>query len=316
MGDISAIIPTYERPVELQSCIRSIIDQTRPPQELIVVDDGNLGEVPLLREINERGIRCLYLKKEKKGVISSRNLGARVASGDVVFLLEDDVVLFPDFIEEIMNVYCLEGLGDVGGVGGVTVPIVPASKGSAFYRLTQMAFLLMSKKPAQILPSGFDTADFDRSLFKGKDPVQVDLLPGGLCSFKKEVLKEFSFSERYQDASGYAQGEDRDFSYKVSRRYKLYVNPKARAYHLKASKSGFGTKRKQGRLFVLSRYMFFRDYLAHEGWRWALFFYSLFGFFMLRALIALYSMQKSEIERVFGIVEGIIDILKGKKSLY
>ena len=47
MFDISIIIPTYNSPEELQNCLASILEQTVLPGEIIIVDDGNLEQIPL-----------------------------------------------------------------------------------------------------------------------------------------------------------------------------------------------------------------------------------------------------------------------------
>lgn len=310
MLKISVIIPTYERFNELSNCIKSILSQTKLPDELIIVDDGHLHEIPYYKEIIDSNIVCIYKNKEKKGVTYSRNLGARIATGDIIFLLEDDIILLENFIEEIVHVYQKPGYEDVGGVGGVTITTYKYYQ-NIFLRFIlntiYTVFLLRSIHPARVLPSGFDSADFD--VFSFKDGLaEVDFLPGGVCSYRKVVLNEFEFSSKYQDESGYAQGEDRDFGYRVSRKYRLIVNPRAKVYHLKAGKHTYGNKKK-GMLYVTSRYQFFKEHLSDKKWRYLLFAYSLIGYLFIRTILAGLSMDKGEFYRVKGILEGIKTIV-------
>ena len=60
----TAIIPTYNRPAELRNCINSLLEQTVKPDELIVIDDGNLFELPLEKECKNAGIRYVYFNNQ------------------------------------------------------------------------------------------------------------------------------------------------------------------------------------------------------------------------------------------------------------
>ncbi|MCD6416619.1 MAG: glycosyltransferase family 2 protein, partial [Planctomycetes bacterium] len=110
MPRASVIIPTYNRPDELSDCIYSVLRQTVKPYELVVVDDGNLESLPWRAECEAAGIRCLHVRKESPGLVASRKVGVKASSGDVIFFLDDDVELFPDYIEQILRTY--EEVGD------------------------------------------------------------------------------------------------------------------------------------------------------------------------------------------------------------
>ena len=68
---ISAIIPTYNRPQDLANCIQSILNQSVKPDEIIVIDDGNLDKVPFKSECKQSGIDLKYVKKKVRGVTQS-----------------------------------------------------------------------------------------------------------------------------------------------------------------------------------------------------------------------------------------------------
>ena len=55
-----------------------------------------------------------------------------------------------------------------------------------------------------------------------QDIKEVELCSGGNTSYLREVFEEFFFDEEFD---GYAPMEDIDFSYRVSRKYKLIVDP-------------------------------------------------------------------------------------------
>ena len=105
MFKVTLIIPTYNRPKLIKDCIESILVQTRLPDELIVVDDGDLDEIPLEFQCIQAGIALRYIKKDVPGLTESRNAGVRIATGDIIFFLDDDVILDREYIDQIMVVY-------------------------------------------------------------------------------------------------------------------------------------------------------------------------------------------------------------------
>jgi len=315
-GKITVIIPTYNRESDLKKCINSILSQTVIPDEVIVIDDGELKEIPLYERCTQRGINLVYIKKNKHGVVFSRNIGVEKAKGDIIFLLEDDVVLFPDYIEEILKVYQLyESQGvNIGGVGGIIAN--PPQKGLKKFLLWAYYVIFFNSgfKEGKILPSGFGT-DYNSTPFPLKKIQEVDFLPGGVSSFKKEIFNQFQFLEKYQTETGYAQGEDRDFSYRVSQKYKIFINPKAKLNHYSSPKTNYNRKIR-GRAYVLFHYLFFKDHLDEKIYQKFLFYYALFGFGLLRLIIAIISFKKSEWQRVGGIFEAVKNILSKKEIFH
>jgi O-antigen biosynthesis protein len=94
---ISVVIPCYNAEAYLAQTIRSALSQTRPPDELIVVDDGSTDRS---REIAERlGVRVVT---ERTGSAAlTRNQGASMASGDALMFLDADDVLGPTALEAL-----------------------------------------------------------------------------------------------------------------------------------------------------------------------------------------------------------------------
>mgnify|MGYP001995447013 CR=1 FL=1 len=94
--NISAVIPTFNRGHCLLRAINSILAQTTPVDEIIVVDDGSNDKTYdlLLKSelLDTRGqvpnIRYLY--QENKGVSAARNLGIKEAENEYIALLDSD----------------------------------------------------------------------------------------------------------------------------------------------------------------------------------------------------------------------------------
>ena len=121
----SLIIPTYNRPKELSDCMDSVLKQTVLPDEVIIIDDGNLGEIPYEKACQNKGIHTIYYKKDTPGLTKSRNKGVELSSGDIILFLDDDVILFPDYIEQILAGYD-ENTSGVGGL--VEIELVRAAE--------------------------------------------------------------------------------------------------------------------------------------------------------------------------------------------
>lgn len=308
MFKTSVIIPTYNRPKELLDCVQSILKQTIKPYEVIIVDDGNLLELPLKEKCEASGLKYVYIKKNKPGLTESRNVGIRSAGGEIIFFLDDDVVLFSNFIENILKVYQNDQKGIIGGVGGVIANHKPLTLPYRIKRIFDIVFLLSGFKEGKVLPSGFCT-DFGTTGFSIKKMKEVDFLSGGVCSFRKKIFQEYSFdSDKYLN---YGLGEDKDFSYQVSKKHKLIINPEAQLLHLESPKMR-QDKQNKGRMFVIDKYIFFKQHVKKGWWSWIFFYYALLGYVLRRVFIMFVSFDKENVNQVKGIISAIKDILSGK----
>ena len=113
---VSVVIPTYKRPDKLDVAIRSVLNQTYPLIEVIVVDDNDpdtegrrLTETKMTEFANNPKVK--YIKHEyNKNGSAARNTGARVAKGEYVAFLDDDDEYMPRKIETQLE--ALEGRGE------------------------------------------------------------------------------------------------------------------------------------------------------------------------------------------------------------
>jgi glycosyltransferase involved in cell wall biosynthesis len=90
---VSVIVPTYNNSPFLPATIDSVLAQTYPDYELIVVDDGSTDDTAAaLRPYNGQ-IR--YLQQTNQGVSAARNRGLALALGDYIVFLDGDDLLLP-----------------------------------------------------------------------------------------------------------------------------------------------------------------------------------------------------------------------------
>jgi glycosyltransferase involved in cell wall biosynthesis len=91
---ISVIIPSHNRASSLPRALDSVLAQTQPAHEIIVVDDGSQDETSSL--LARRYPDCRYLYQPNRGVSSARNLGISQARGEWIALLDSDDAWLPD----------------------------------------------------------------------------------------------------------------------------------------------------------------------------------------------------------------------------
>ncbi len=97
MPGVSVIIPTYNRAPLLARALASVLSQTQPPQEIIVIDDGSDdGTAALLRQ---RYPAVRYLQQSNRGVSAARNAGIGQAQGEWIALLDSDDEWLPAKLE-------------------------------------------------------------------------------------------------------------------------------------------------------------------------------------------------------------------------
>jgi glycosyltransferase involved in cell wall biosynthesis len=91
---VSVIVPTYNCAHFLQQSLDSMMAQTVPPAEVIVVDDGSTDETPAV--LARYGSRIIVVRGEHAGYAAARNLGLRRAGGEWVAFHDADDVALPD----------------------------------------------------------------------------------------------------------------------------------------------------------------------------------------------------------------------------
>jgi glycosyltransferase involved in cell wall biosynthesis len=93
---VSIIIPTYNRATIVPATIASVLAQTYPAIEIVVVDDGSTDDTAAV--VARFGERVRYVRQENQGVERARSRGIRVSSGAYLSFLDDDDLLLPEKI--------------------------------------------------------------------------------------------------------------------------------------------------------------------------------------------------------------------------
>ena len=117
---LTVAIATCGRADALSRCLRAVGAQTRPPDEIIVVDQDPSDEVRAV--IRNCGLQVRHLEQERLGVSASRNLALANARGDVLAITDDDC-----FADESWTAVIVQVLESDPSLAAVTGPVLPPS---------------------------------------------------------------------------------------------------------------------------------------------------------------------------------------------
>lgn len=92
-GSVSVIIPTWNRAELVERALHSVLAQSRPPEEIIVVDDGSTDETASAVQTYSN---VLFERRERGGVSAARNHGIRQARGEWLAFLDSDDEWLPN----------------------------------------------------------------------------------------------------------------------------------------------------------------------------------------------------------------------------
>lgn len=102
MTKISVIIPVYNVEKYLRQCIDSMLAQTYPAHEIILVDDGSMDNSGAICDEYAAAYETVrVVHKENAGLGMARNTGLKYVTGDYVIFIDSDDYCSPDFIEQI-----------------------------------------------------------------------------------------------------------------------------------------------------------------------------------------------------------------------
>lgn len=101
MNGISVIIPSYNRATPLLRAIHSVYNQTLPPDEVIIIDDGSTDNTRQI--VTETFPHANYRYQPNRGVSAARNLGIKLAQGEWLAFLDSDDEWLPGKLAQQYN---------------------------------------------------------------------------------------------------------------------------------------------------------------------------------------------------------------------
>ncbi|MEI7430987.1 MAG: glycosyltransferase [Betaproteobacteria bacterium] len=101
---LTLIIPVYNVAPYLRQCLDSLAAQTRPIEEIIIVDDGSTDESPdILKEYAAKMPEIRIIRQENSGQAVARNTGMKHATGRYLAFVDSDDFAAPQMFEHLLD---------------------------------------------------------------------------------------------------------------------------------------------------------------------------------------------------------------------
>ena len=219
---ISAVIPTKNRKSDLCAAVQSVLDQSRRPDELVVIDQSRNEESRYIIEgmlASCSGVKLVYVYDPTiQGLVHAKEVSIRRASGDIICFLEDDVVLDRNYMHSMEEVFTANP--EILGVCGV---VTEGAKTHPLYLLFFHLFHRGIFSDPRVGVHGLADRAGDRL-------IQSDYLSGGVSAYRRKVFSEVPFDT----VNGFHMLEDIDFSTRAAEHFGkrlFFINPGARLAH-------------------------------------------------------------------------------------
>lgn len=323
----SLVICTYMRPNVIVSLLHSVADQTLYPDEILIIDGSNNSETEEALANNGFKNVCYFkVDDANRGLTKQRNYGiSKVSSkSDIICFLDDDTILDTRYFEVLISTYTT--YPEALAVGGYITNEITWQKSttqennSYFYfdgweRLEPSRFKIRRK--LGLLPNsapGFmPTFSHGRSVSflppSGKI-YKVEQIMGGVSSYRKEVFDTMAFSTYFE---GYGLYEDADFSLRIAKQGKLYVNTAAQLEHHHDA-SGRPNQFKYGKMVVRNGWYVWRVKYPNPSFKATVKFYATSVLLtLIRATNIISSSEsKKALTETLGRVFGLFSLIFNK----
>lgn len=292
--NITAVIPTKNRPADLEKAINSILMQRTLPQQLVIIDQSETDESRnrvvslcvnasnlLLKYVHDAGI---------DGLVAAKAASLIWANGDLICFLEDDVVLEPDYFYEMEAGFLKNP--DMLGCCGLVVDVGSMPSGYIFF------FNIFHRGIFRDLRVGVHGSNPTR----GGDLIPSPTLSGGLSAWRREVFDVV----RFDTGNDFFMLEDIEFSTRAASVLgpRFYINPNARLDHRVSPVNRSRLSDRQRR--KIREYLVF--YKKRTQWQWATasLAWLLLGLFIESFFQAVRHGSPSLIQNYFlGILDGV-----------
>lgn len=212
----SAVLVTKDRRARAERMLAQMIAQTQPPARMVIVDAST---PPLTLDddhstaAREAGIDLVVLHSAP-GIPAQRNLGVDLVETPVTLILDDDVIVPPEYMERLLAQWKARGRAELGGAVGAIHqgPHDPPSFGPAERLVRRLFFLsdIATNAPGTTLRR---SGKFREVPVPAED-VLVPVFTNAAVAFRTDLLRRLRFDEQFD---GYVYGEDLDLSVRLAR---------------------------------------------------------------------------------------------------
>lgn len=125
---VTVAICTYNRAAFLRQTLTGMTKQDWPAErlELLVIDNRSSDSTAdVVREFSQAPHVPRHVLETKQGLDHARNRGIAEATGEIIVLADDDILMEPDWIRQLAAPFIADTAGRIGCVGGEVVPVFP-----------------------------------------------------------------------------------------------------------------------------------------------------------------------------------------------
>ena len=122
---VSIIIPTFRRARWLRETLATVVAQDYPADrfEILVIDNNSPDETrSVVAEFATVKKAPHYLLETRQGANFARNRGVNESTGEILVFGDDDILVRPDWLRELVAPFVADPAGRVASVGGEVVP--------------------------------------------------------------------------------------------------------------------------------------------------------------------------------------------------
>ncbi|AGB02341.1 glycosyltransferase family 2 protein [Methanoregula formicica] len=292
---IAIIIPTRNRPEILKKLLTSIRIQSVQPDLVLIVDGSDQSIEPEIQEYLNTTTRYVYCYPPS--LTKQKNAGLKHLTPEIslVGYLDDDIELEPDAIMNLLSYW----ENHSRNLGGSSFNIINVPSKKTLVTLIRRFFTIDGKLPGKVLGSGFCTP-----LFPSEVDIDCEWLCGGATVWRRSLFDSYHFDEYF---AGWAYHEDADFSYPVSKKYKLVLISSAKVTH---NPPPFNPKNLKhlGMMAIINRYYFVSK---NKDLSVPLFYWASLGEILVNVLQSAYYLNMGGIQTARGNLIGISHIVRG-----
>jgi cellulose synthase/poly-beta-1,6-N-acetylglucosamine synthase-like glycosyltransferase len=119
---VSIAVPTHDRSVILDACLRSLLCLDYPNYEIVVVDNApsSSASADLIKHTYGTALQIRYVREDRRGVAWARIRGLREARGEIIAFADDDVIVDRYWLAELVKGFTVAD--NVGCVTGIVLP--------------------------------------------------------------------------------------------------------------------------------------------------------------------------------------------------
>jgi glycosyltransferase involved in cell wall biosynthesis len=291
----SVLVVTRGRPDALRGTLESVAACDPGPDELVVVDgDDARSAEQTVRQFATAARFPVEYATSSPGLSVQRNRGIELVSGEVVVFLDDDMTLDPGLFAALARAYREPDV--IGATGRVIEP----EEGRLGGRSSPLRHLLF--------PGGEQGSmtrfGYPRRMLDPETARDVEWMQGCLMSGRIDAVSAVPHDERI---TAEYEGEDEDFSYRLSRLGRIRYVPDAVVRHEQLGFRGSRGRSFDRRIVLVRAYLFRKNFERTVVTR--------LQFAGLIAILLAHRLLNREWGAAAGILEGVVDVWRRRGLL-